>query len=190
MAQSQNLPELFTVKDVDSTDKLNIRLAPSASAEVIGTFEPGQSGIEVVAQSTDGTWSKVNSGEASGWVASKFLEVQPNTWVNGKLPSNLTCYGTEPFWSLSAKEGALTYRPMDGEEKTLSEIQIMDRNFEGDRNRFILARSGNEQVTAVIQPGQCSDGMSDRSFGLTSVLIFQGGDDGAKINHGCCSIAK
>ena len=189
-AQSQNLPELFTVKDVAADDKLNIRLEPNPKADIVGHFEPSQSGIEVVAKSSDGAWSKVNSGEASGWVASQFLEVQPNTWVSGQSPENLTCVGTEPFWSVSTLKGALSFKTPDGGDQPWTEAKTIDRGFEGDRNRIILAKAGSEQVTAVIQPNQCSDGMSDRSFGLSATLIFQGGENGPQAYYGCCSIAQ
>lgn len=188
-AQSTNLPDLFKVVDVAASDKLNIRSQPSATSDVVGAFEPNQQNIEVVQQSSDGSWSLVNSGEATGWVATQFLAAQPDVWQSGQLPKTLICSGTEPFWSLSTSNQTLTFAPMEGGEQTYSGAQILDRGFEGDRNRVILAKDGEREITAVIRPGQCNDGMSDRRFGLSATLIFQGAGTPANVNYGCCSIS-
>jgi uncharacterized membrane protein len=189
-AQSANLPELFKVVDVAQSDKLNIRSEPNATSDIVGTFVPGEQDIEVVAQSSDGSWSQVNSGDGAGWVASKFLAVQPQTWVNGQLPESLSCSGTEPFWSLSNAENKLSYQPMDGEEQTFGDAKIIDRNFEGDRHRVVLAGDGDHSLTTVIQPGHCSDGMSDRNYALSTTLIFQSKGSAPSALYGCCTISK
>lgn len=189
-AQDANLPELFKVVDVAQSDKLNIRSEPNAMSDVVGTFEPGEQDIEVVAQSNDGSWSQVNSGDGAGWVASKFLAVQPHTWGEGQLPESLRCLGTEPFWSLLNTEKKLTYKSIDGEEQTFSEPKIIERNFEGDRHRVVLAGDGDHSLTTVIQPGQCSDGMSDRNYALSATLIFQSKGAEPSALYGCCTISK
>src|SRR5690606_1370999 len=146
---------------------------PSTTSDVVGKISPKANNVEVVAQTEDGKWSKVNSGESSGWVSSKFLTLQSGTWKLGALPKGMICSGTEPFWSVDAPDGKLSFRPMDGKTLELEQAQILDRNFEGDRNRVIIANAGDQTVTAVIQQNQCSDGMSDRSFGLSSTFVFQ-----------------
>jgi uncharacterized membrane protein len=190
LAQSANLPELFKVVDVAQSDKLNIRIEPNATSDVVGTFAPGEQNIEVVGQSSDGSWSQVNSGDGAGWVASKFLAIQPETWISRKLPDTLRCSGTEPFWSLANADNKLTYQPMDGEKQTFGDATIIDRNFEGDRHRVVLAGDADHSLTTVIQPGQCSDGMSDRSYALSTTLIFQSKGSAPSALYGCCTISK
>ena len=49
-ATAQDFPALYRVTDVAANDVLNIRAQPQASAPVIGSFRPGQRGVEVMAR--------------------------------------------------------------------------------------------------------------------------------------------
>jgi uncharacterized membrane protein len=48
--------------------------------------------------------------------------------------------------------------------------------------------SGEGGPTATIAPRVCSDGMSDRTFGLETLVILAG-EAGPRLLSGCCSIA-
>jgi len=183
------LPELFSVSNVAQDDMLNIRSEPQAIGEIIGQFSPNTTNIEVVAFSADGQWAQVNIGESAGWVARKFLELEGTAWTDKTLPQHLACYGTEPFWSLRQQDGNLSFSEPDNPDQALQLKAVLDRGFEGDRLRALLASDETTQMSAVIQPGLCSDGMSDRSFGLNATLILENKDQQPRLLSGCCSIA-
>lgn len=188
-ASAQSLPELYDVAGVATNDVLNVRAMPDAKASVLGELSPNAKGLEVVALDPSGKWARVNMGEAAGWVSTRFLKAQPSAWAPGRLPATLSCAGTEPFWSLRQKDGGLVLSQPDAGERALTLRSTMDRGFDGDRMRALIAGDGAGRLTAVIQPGACSDGMSDRSFGLTGTLILDGSGSASRMLTGCCSIA-
>ncbi|MEO1155590.1 MAG: SH3 domain-containing protein, partial [Pseudomonadota bacterium] len=51
---AQGYPALFDVTGVASDDVLNIRSAPSATAEIIGTLAHNETGVEVVGEGPAG----------------------------------------------------------------------------------------------------------------------------------------
>lgn len=183
------LPELFSVSNVAQNDMLNIRSEPLATGEIIGQFSPDATNIEVVAFSADGQWAQVNAGEIAGWVSRRFLELEGSAWKEQTLPEHLACYGTEPFWSLQQQDGKLSFSEPDNSDQALQLKTVLDRGFEGDRLRALLAADETTQMSAVIQPGLCSDGMSDRNFGLNATLILENKDQQPRLLSGCCSIA-
>src|SRR5690606_20466430 len=104
----------------------------------------------------------VNAGETAGWVARRFLQLDGTSWKEKALPEHLSCYGTEPFWSLKQQEGNLVFSEPDNQNQAFQLNTVLDRGFESDRLRALLASDKTTQMSAVIQPGLCSDGMSDR----------------------------
>ena len=52
----------------------------------------------------------------------------------------------------------------------------------------LIAGDDAGRMTAVIQPAQCSDGMSDRVYGLSAVLVFDGAGQRSQMLSGCCRI--
>ncbi len=173
------LPTLFDVTGVAADDVLNIRQMPDAAAPVIGTLPANTTAIEVVAESQG--WGRVNSGEASGWVAMRYLSPRPDVWTTGQLPADFRCFGTEPFWDVAADQTQITLRDLDdGDPQPL--IAVMDRGIPRDPMRAVLG----ENITLIATPGQCSDGMSDRLFGLRATLVQRG--DSPRLLTGCCTI--
>ena len=55
--------------------------------------------------------------------------------------------------------------------------------------RGMIAGDDKGRLTAVMQPQQCSDGMSDRTYALAVTVILEGKDVPARMLTGCCSIA-
>lgn len=182
------LPTLFDVTGVAANDRLNIRAAPNASAAIIGTLSPRAKNIEVVATDASGQWARVNSGERSGWAALRFLAYQNDVWKPGALPPSLHCLGTEPFWSLGRKDKAVVFSTPEVPETEISVDQVLSTGRFGDPRRSIVASGASRQMTAVMVPMACSDGMSDRAYGLDVTLIVEG-RGGPQMLTGCCSIA-
>jgi len=181
---SPPLPALYDVDGVSSDDTLNIRAAPDASAAVIGKLAPDAKAVEVTGFSHQGGWARINVAETTGWVALRFLTAAaPNTTAIG-LPRGLTCFGTEPFWDITFLDepNLIVSTPMGQSGhvilNTSPNAAFVDLARAGFRFQW---RSEGMDVTAHILPGQCSDGMSDRSYGLHYV-------DDLGLGVGCCSL--
>lgn len=185
----ERLPNLYDVTVVETWDTLNVREAPDGKAKVIGTLASNATGVELVGRDSTGKWGRVNLGEGSGWVALRFLKPQASVWKPASLPLSLSCSGTEPFWSLETDEGALSFTEPDQPDRRLSLRTVMDRGIEGDPMRGMIAGDDKGRLTAVMQPRQCSDGMSDRRFALAVTVILDGQDMPSRMLTGCCSIA-
>jgi uncharacterized membrane protein len=76
--------------------------------------------------------------------------------------------GTEPFWSGSAGGGMATYATP--ENPSGSEFQV--ERFAGNNGLGISGQLDGAGFDLTITPGECSDGMSDRSFPYTATLLI------------------
>ncbi|CUH51566.1 COG3650 family protein [Shimia marina] len=171
------LPALYDVVGVEVDDTLNIRRLPNASAAQIGALPNDARDIEVTAQNDGGTWARINIGEGHGWVSARYLTRSANP---GKA---LHCFGTEPFWSAKLSEGQpLRYTSPDEQYRT-SDLgkRIRSANL---TDRFALQFG---PTLAMIKRAECSDGMSDRLFGLEADLLLNR-DGTPALLSGCCSI--
>lgn len=200
------LPTLFDVARVAADDVLNIRAEPDADAPVIGTLAPDATRIEVVEERAG--WARINAGEGTGWVNARHLDHRTDVWPQDGLPEGWRCFGTEPFWDVSAQgvgpepDGPVLDGPvldrlvLDGPAMTRGTHAIGSVLSTGafrDPTRVVLA----EGLTVASTPQICSDGMSDRLFGLRALVILRGGpgDGGAdgtgapRLLDGCCTIA-
>ncbi|MFN3662859.1 SH3 domain-containing protein [Yoonia sp.] len=178
------LPALYEVTGVASDDQLNIRAAPDAGSDIIGALAFDRTAVEVIALSTAGGWALVNHEERSGWVAARFL--QRSDIAPGPLgfpARNLTCYGTEPFWSLriTPTEVLLSTPQGDGSYAIKDAYFTREQSFIGANAAFFDWAADNMRVRSHILPGICNDGMSDRTFGLHYIDDHFG-------HKGCCSL--
>lgn len=179
------LPTLSDVTGVAANDRLNIRERPDAAAAVIGTLPPDAKGIEIVAERNG--WAQVNTGERAGWVNARFLTFRSDVWQTGQLPATLNCLGTEPFWSVRQVGKTIVYETPEG-ARQMERRAVLDQGFRSPV-RGVIAGDAQGRMTLAIQPGQCSDGMSDRSYGLSALLIFDGAGQTSRMQSGCCRIS-
>ncbi len=184
---AQPFPSLFDVRAVAANDVLNVRAAPSAQATIIGALAPDARGIEVVAQNDAGTWGQVNTGEQSGWVSLRFMAARGVHIDHYNLPAGLTCFGTEPFWSLTNTGGAWRYHTPDFSREGLEVWIAQDSGIAGDLRRMVQFAGLGGPATAFIYPDQCSDGMSDRAYGLAISVMMA---PSAPMLSGCCSLSR
>ncbi|MTH76609.1 SH3 domain-containing protein [Paracoccus aestuariivivens] len=184
------LPNLYDVTVVETWDTLNVRETPDGQAKVIATLPATAKGVELIARDATGKWGKVNAGEQTGWVAMRFLKPEQGVWQAASLPQSLHCSGTEPFWSLKASKSGITFSEPDQAERQLELRKVMDRGIEGEPTRGLIAGDDKGRVTAFVRPAQCSDGMSDRAFGLAVSVILDGAEMPSRMLTGCCSIAR
>jgi uncharacterized membrane protein/predicted secreted protein len=182
------LPTLFEVTGVAANDVLNIRSAPNASAAIIGTLSARARDVEVVAHDATGRWARINTGEQSGWAALRFLAYQVDVWTPESLPPTLHCLGTEPFWSFRPRGDDVVFSTPDRPEAVVRVERVMSTGIFRNPRRSLSAQGESLRMTAVIVPMACSDGMSDRSYGLDVTLILEGGGSPQMLT-GCCSIA-
>jgi uncharacterized membrane protein len=187
-AGERSLPALFEVIGVSQGDVLIVRAAPDPSAQVVGTLAPDARGIEVVGLDPSGRWGQVNTGERSGWAAMRYLGRGPGAWEDGTLPEHLRCFGTEPFWSLEPGEAAARFATPDAPDRELALRAVLDTGIPGDPRRALIAEGEALRLTASIAPAACSDGMSDRAFGLSAAVVIEGAA-APWLLVGCCSIA-
>ena len=183
------LPTLFDVTGVAANDVLNIREAPNASAAIIGTLLPRARDIEVVGYDETGRWARISTGERSGWAALRYLAYQVDVWTPGTLPPTLNCLGNEPFWSFRPRGDRVVFSTPYAPESVMGIEQVLTTGMFRDPRRSVSALGESRRMTAVIVPMACSDGMSDRSYGLDVTLILEGRGEPQMLT-GCCSIAQ
>jgi uncharacterized membrane protein len=176
-------PALHDVTGVDADDVLNIRAAASAGAPVIGALAPDATGVEVVAVQ-DG-WALVNSGDGSGYAALRFLaRTDAPDWPTLTVP--MTCLGTEPFWSLEIDpaRSETRFQTPEDEVPQVAPITAAWPGLPWSQSAAVALPDG----IAVLSPAECSDGMSDQSFGIAADL-FLNGPDRTRLS-GCCRLAQ
>ena len=172
-------PAIHRVTGVSGDDVLNVRSGPSTGYPVIDGLRNGTQ-VEVTASSGDG-WARILRGEGNGWVATRYLELL----TASSLPEALFCSGTEPFWSLTLeKDGALTFTEMDREPAKLS--PDWRHSVTGRLNGSFAA--GDDRAIALFHRRDCSDGMSDRTYGWAVDFLRTGGQ-GAYL-QGCCRMLR
>lgn len=181
-----NLPALFDVTGVAASDVLNVRSEPTAAGRIVGTLESDAERVEVVDLSDNGRWALVNVAETSGYVAVRYLEPREIEHGPDGLPSKLSCFGTEPFWSLAFDEGTLSLATPEDGEQSLSLDRVFAMMNRPQPNHVILAHQGETAYIGVIGRAECSDGMSDRRYGLEITFIED--STHAWAASGCCSL--
>ncbi len=184
LAWAQSYPALHDVTGVAANDQLNVRAAPSGSAEKRGELAYDAISIEVTAVNDAGTWGQINIDEGTGWVSLRYLNRQADN-PDYALAQTLVCYGTEPFWSAMFHQGhRVQFSLMGDDYETPGAGLIVPAS--GMRNLWGMAY-GNS--VAIFRREQCNDGMSDRNFGLSTTLFKDHGGAQA-VYAGCCSIAQ
>ncbi len=184
-----DFPALFDVTGVASDDTLNIRAKPEAGSQKVGTFSFDQQNIEVITLSSDEKWGMVGLGEVSGWVAVRFLErVSSESWAHDT--TSLACSGTEPFWSTDITDArqTLEFQLFDNSKMTFETAwQATPRGFTGGTLGLLARADNGDSAYTTIVTGQCSDGMSDRTFGM-NISIFLSQGEQVTGYQGCCSL--
>jgi len=182
--KAEEFPALYAVTGVADDDVLNIRARPDAGSAVIGSLDPDATGVEVIA--TSGNWALVNDGEVSGYASLRYLAREPGpAW--GALQTQLTCIGTEPFWSLKVDPQRGTTDFLTPEDQVADPEPISGLWPAGPWAKS--AAVGLSDGIAVLVGTSCSDGMSDRSYGI-AVDIFRTGPAGEGRLSGGCRLAR
>ena len=84
--------------------------------------------------------------------------------------------GTEPFWGGEAAGGSLTYSTPENQEGTTIAVE----RFAGNNGLGLSGTLDGQAFDMTVTPGECSDGMSDRTYPFTVTLKI-----GADQRSGC-----
>ncbi len=182
-AGAQTLPAAFEVQGVAQTDVLNIRAAPSSSAEAVGEIGPFAINIEVIATSPDGKWGKVSIPDGNGWVNMRYLAAAPPVDPYA-VPRPLSCFGTEPFWNVGLfPRGAEFNSPDTGAiPMTVVSEAVAQQGF------LVQMEEGPTlNRTLIITREICNDGMSDREYGFSARMFLEAPDGNAAVSA-CCTL--
>lgn len=78
--------------------------------------------------------------------------------------------GTEPFWGATAQGDQLVYTTPERPEGTT----IAVKRFAGRGGLSFSGMLDGAKFDLTITPGECSDGMSDRTYPFTATLLVAG----------------
>lgn len=189
-ALAQDLPATYDVTGVASDDVLNVRSGPGASHDQIGALPYDAAGVEVI-RKRDG-WMLVNADETAGWVSGRFLSATGDLpWTAMTRPLN--CFGTEPFWSADITPRAPSaMQTPDWAMIPLTPVWegMLRHDLEtGAPHISMVHETPDGTVATTLRGALCSDGMSDRLFGISVTMIFPRAAASQAL-HGCCSIAR
>lgn len=198
------LPALHSVTGIAPGRTLPLRAGPEPAAEAVGALPADARDVEVVALEPGamGTrWAHVALPEGGAWAEARHLARQDGP--EGLPP--LICAGTEPFWSFDIGPGEIAGLALAGHDpapvfvtrRTVSANDPRSHGLtarwdgpEGDPSTFGIAGA---PVTGIVRRAACSDGMSDRPYGIAVDLMLGtlGADGRADVTHlsGCCRLA-
>jgi uncharacterized membrane protein len=193
----------YSVTGVAAGDVLNIRedvasAGQASSARIVGSIPPDAAGVEGTGVSVEiggSLWRQVAYGGVTGWVAARYLKAIDG---GGDVPPvDLTCGGTEPFWSMTFSAAAAVREDPFGSagNKRTTYVPAPGGFASGRRHVWaVMLRpaKGSQAATAVfLRTDACSDGMSDLTFPIEFVLAEHesGGAAGATLS-GCCHLAR
>jgi uncharacterized membrane protein len=101
----------------------------------------------------------------------------------GQVPRAFLCRGNEPFWALEINGGGALLKTPEAEIALLGELRANS----GGSFAFRGAPDGSpeDEVSALITPGQCFDTMAD---GPASPFSVQASFDDGVVASGCCRV--
>lgn len=82
----------------------------------------------------------------------------------------VTMAGTEPFWSLKITGAQALWTTPDNQPGT----RLAVTRFAGNNGLGFSGTLDGKALTATLTPGNCSDGMSDRSFPYVATIALDG----------------
>ncbi len=185
--ENADWPSYYRVSDMGAGGTLKVRSEPVAGGEVIGEYGAGAGPIEIL--KIENGWGNVIANEGNGWVNMAHLQQISVPMIGqSKLPRGLVCGGTEPFWNIGFSEDKAVYSRMGEGEQILFITRAA--GFEGrpGPDGFIQASGASEMVFSIVSARQCSDGMSERTYGWWISLLRVSADGTVGVD-GCCSLS-
>jgi uncharacterized membrane protein len=176
------LPGVFTVTNVASNDRLQVRDAANVGGTVVGSYGPSDV-VAVISWSTNG-WAKVSIGQETGFAKGNFLKCGGHTTNQAGFPTNLICFGAEPFWSMNINNnGTIDYRGPTNPTPTTATLQSTNPNTLTGSYPFTFAAI---PYSGTINQAICSDGMSGGTYIWGAQVNVPNGSGGFNTFNGCC----
>jgi len=187
-AQSLILPEVFAVSGVAANDTLNVRQAPSGRSADIGDIFPNQL-VEVIALNENQQWGQIIWQEGNGWISMQYLApIERPHMLDSVMPLGISCSGNEPFWSAVIQPNQmLTFTDYSAANQTAVAQPIRQSTSAIGMQPFSFAFVAGS-FTGLLERAQCSDGMSDISYGWQLRLLNRS-SAGLQLRIGCCKAA-
>lgn len=188
-AQPPEVPRVYQVSGISDGGLLNVRSRPALEAEALGGLTRGTQPIEVVETDPSGRWGRVLWHGTNAWVSMRYLTPIETPQLEGvPLPSGLRCVGTEPFWSFELSRPGMLRLTMLGADEPITAMLTMSVSSIGS-GKFpvaLLARDGSLELTAIVRPASCNDGMSEQGYGWSVDLLRR--DEDLLLLSGCCAL--
>lgn len=198
------LPALHDVTGVAAGGTLPLRAGPRPAGEAVGALPADARGVEVLAVEPGpmGTrWARVALPEGDAWVEARFLARRED---EGDWLPPVACIGTEPFWTFELGAGEIAGLAFPGAKAAPVFVTRRTRSANDPRSHGLTARWDGPEgdpatfgitgapVAGVLRRAACSDGMSDRPYGIAIDLLLGtlGPDGRADTAHlgGCCRL--
>ncbi|WP_347330733.1 SH3 domain-containing protein [Marinimicrobium locisalis] len=170
------------VTNVDSDDTLSVRSQPDVASEKLGELRYNQAGVKVrddALKDSKSNWLPVQSGDLVGWVNKHY--VRPAKLASFSEP--LKCLGTEPFWSLEAKDGEIVFSDMGETELDYATLNISQSQNHTNAWLFRFGDGASQGRMMLKQTEQCNDDMSDRLYDYEVGIELPEG----RFLTGCCN---
>ena len=125
---------------------------------------------------TDGA-SAEPSADAASAASAATAKPSPKVPAPNPEPTKLhfQALGTEPFWAVDVMTGKLRYSSPEVSGITFTSTEMKD----GKGTRYSGSMNG-KAISLLIEPGKCSDGMSDTVYQWKAALTIAG-----KTEQGC-----
>lgn len=78
----------------------------------------------------------------------------------------ITLSGTEPFWGIKIENDIAAYTTPDNPDGSVFEVT----RFAGNNGLGFSGKFEGADVTITVTPGECRDGMSDRTYPFTATV--------------------
>jgi uncharacterized membrane protein len=98
------------------------------------------------------------------------IDPEGQTFDAVKVQEAVTLVGTEPFWGLKVESGEGLWTTPENQPGTRFALT----RFAGNNGLGFSGTLDGEPFTATLTPGECSDGMSDRSFPFVATIALGG----------------
>lgn len=187
-AEFELFPALYDVTNVASDDVLNVRSGTGASHPIVNALAHDDHDIEIVKLNVNGKWGLIGYPDGDGWVSMRYLMRQAGQ-SGTDLPRLMNCGGNEPFWSLQFSDAGNEFSEPGQVPHVLPTVwQGIPDGMQPVAYGVKMA-SGSDEIDAVITRKQCSDGMSDTTYGFEINALFSG-VFGNRMLTGCCKLRR
>jgi hypothetical protein len=177
-------PGYYRVQGIVAGDQLNMRIEPMG--KVNGSFANGalvvSNGETRMQEQTK--WLNVNSGEAKGWAAARYLklaEVLP--LMGSRLPVRGTCGGFEPGWNITWNNELAKISFLDGKMSVkITSAQPAKGHIAPN---MITAKADDTTVRLIVDNRVCyALPLDSFVWGTAQMILIRGSS--TTLYNGCC----